>query len=162
MRSGEFGAILAQNLDALPVRPENRCSHYDRSDYYYPQSVEPRIAARDGMVSRYTGYRFTSLKESHIEHVVALAEAHDSGLCGASYTTRERFAQDLDNLALALPRVNRRKSAKDAAEWLPKRSQCWFVGTVIRVKAKYGLSVDAREKAALARVYSGCRDRSFW
>ncbi len=58
--------------------------------------------------------------------------------------------------------VNLGKSAKDAAEWLPQRSQCWFVGTVIRVRAKYGLSVGAREKAALARVYSGCRQRDFW
>ncbi len=62
-------------------------------------------------------------------------------------------ARDLDNLALALPNVNRSKSGKDAAEWLPKRSRCWFARTIIRVKAKYGLSVDAREKAALTRHY---------
>ena len=68
-----------RELNSLTVRPEYRCSSYDRSDYYYPQSVEPLIAERDGMVSRYTGYRFSTLRESQIEHVVALSEAHDSG-----------------------------------------------------------------------------------
>ena len=145
-----------RKLNTLTVRPEYRCSSYDRSDYYYPQSVEPLIAKRDGRVSRYTGYRFSSLNEGHIEHVVALSEAHDSGMCGASYARREQFAQDLDNLVLALPSVNRRKYNKDAAGWSPRRNKCWFARTIIRVKTKYKLSVDAREKAALRKLLDTC------
>ena len=146
-----------RQLHSLTVEPENRCSYYDQSDYRHPQSLELRIALRDGMVSRYTGYWFSSLKESQIEHVVAKSEAHDSGLCGASFSRRRQFARDLDNLVLALPGVNLAKSAKDAADWLPRLGRrCWFVRTVIRVKAKYGLSVDAREKAALGSVLERC------
>ena len=44
-----------RELNSLTVRPEYRCSSYDRSDYYYPQSVEPLIAKRDGMVPAIPG-----------------------------------------------------------------------------------------------------------
>lgn len=65
----------------LEVRPENRCSAYDRDwDYQYSQSLEPVIAKRMGGIRcRYTGTRYQSLRDTHIEHVVALSEAHDSG-----------------------------------------------------------------------------------
>ena len=84
----------------LVVAPECRCTPYDRDDYPYPQSVEPLIAKRDGMRSPYDGTVFRSLKESDIEHVVSISEAHDSGLCAASANVRRLFARDLDNLAL--------------------------------------------------------------
>ena len=121
---------------ALRVAPEERCSPYDRDDYRYPRDIEGRIADRQGMWSLYTGYEFESLKESGIEHIVALSEAHDSGLCAADRRTRRKFARDLDNLTLALPHLNRyEKGAKDAAEWLPPINQCWFTFTVVMVKA---------------------------
>ena len=96
--------------------PENRCSPYDRDDYPYSPAVEARILKRDGGVirCRYTGQTFASLKGTDIEPVVALSEAHDSGLCAAP------SPGDLANLVLAAPRVNRyEKRAKDAVEWLP-------------------------------------------
>ena len=69
---------------------------------------------------------------------------------------REQFAQDLDNLVLALPSVNRRKYNKDAAGWSPRRNKCWFARTIIKVKTKYKLSVDPREKAALRKLLDTC------
>ena len=59
-----------------------------------------------------------------IEHIVAASEAHDSGLCARDQGTRARFAQDLRNLTLASPRVNRHeKSGKDAGEWIPVQNR---------------------------------------
>ena len=79
-----------------------------RDDYDYPQSGEAQIAARlGGMVSPYDGTRFESLAESDIEHIIATSEAHDSGLCAATFAVRARFARDLDNLTLATPKLNR-------------------------------------------------------
>lgn len=145
------------HLLALRVAPENRCSPYDRDDYRYPREVESRIAERQGMLSYYTGHVFGSLKESDIEHVVALSEAHDSGLCAAHWTARRQFARDLDNLTLAQPYVNRHeKGAKDAAEWLPSRNRCWFAATVVHVKFKYDLTIDAKERDALMGVFAQC------
>ena len=103
------------------VVPECRCSSYDRDDYPYPQRVEAQIAERlGGMWSPYDGTRFESLNDSDIEHIIAVSEAHDSGLCAASTSMRARFASDLDKLTLATPYLNRHeKVARDAAEWLP-------------------------------------------
>lgn len=92
-----------------------------------------------------------------IEYIVVRAEAHDSGLCAADPATRKRFSSDLLNLTLAAPKVNRhRKVAKDAAEWLPDMNRCWFADRVVRVRQKYGLTIDRREAEALASVLSGC------
>lgn len=141
----------------LTVAPEHRCSPYDRDDYPYPQSVEFQIVDRQGMVSLYTGRPFASLRESDIEHIVAISEAHDSGLCAADMGTRRRFARDLDNLTLAAPRLNRHeKRAKDAAEWLPPLNRCWYAEVVVRVKRRYGLTVDRRERDALEGILVSC------
>ena len=57
-----------------------------------------------------------------IEHIVALAEAHDSGIVDDG---RRDFASDLDNLTIADSKVNQReKGDRDAAGWKPKRHRC--------------------------------------
>ena len=89
--------------------------------------------------------------------MVARSEAHDSGLCAADNPTRRRFANDLLNLTLAGPNVNRyQKVDKDGAEWLPAQNRCWFVARVIAVRQKYGLTIDQREADALDRVLAAC------
>jgi len=147
----------------VTVAPENRCSPYNRSDYSYPQSIELRIIAEnlDGkIISPYTGEVFSSRYETDIEHIVATSEAHDSGLCAATRATRRRFAQDLDNLTLASPGVNRhQKSGKDLAEWTPTENVCWFAQTVVNVKAAYKLSMDSREANAAIQILQRCNPR---
>ena len=150
--------ILAA-LNGLVVASESRCSPYNSDDYAYPQSVETEIVRRMGgrIYSPYTGTTFSSTRETDIEHIVAKSEAHDSGLCGASAQRRRNFARDLLNLTLASPSVNRhQKSGKDFAEWRPALNQCWFADQVIKVKAKYRLTVDSREKAELQLTLQSC------
>ncbi len=142
----------------LRVEPEWRCSRYDPDDYRYSQSVEDRIIAdHGGVYSPYTGQWFSTQRETDIEHMVARSEAHDSGLCAADLATRRRFANDLLNLTLANPSVNRaQKVARDAAEWLPEKNRCWFAARVVEVRRRYGLTIDRREADALERVLSDC------
>ena len=163
-------AVIADNGHAsgadtwndLAVAPEHRCSPYDRSDYRYPRSVEPAIVASMGgrIYGPYTGRHYRSMRETDIEHIVAVSEAHDSGLCAAGPELRRRFASDLLNLTLAAPDVNRcggcGKCAYDAAEWQPPINRCWFAARVVAVKRKYDLTVDRREAAALDRILSAC------
>ena len=105
----------------------------------------------------YTGNWFESIKETDIEHIVARSEAHDSGLCDASPTTRKQFASDLLNLTLASPSVNRhQKVDKDAAEWLPALNQCWYVDRVVKVRLQYNLTIDRSEAEAIDQVLAGC------
>ena len=154
----------AQAQDAtwngLVIAPEARCSPYDSDDYRYSQSVEDRIIrSLGGIYGPYTGRWFGSKRETDIEHIVARSEAHDSGLCRTDQRTRRRFSEDLRNLTLAAPSVNRnQKRDHDAAGWLPPMNRCWFAARVINVKRAYGLTVDRRERDALARALTECED----
>ncbi len=157
------GSIHAETWMGLEVEPENRCSAYNRDrDYRYSQSLEPAIAARMGGIRcRYTGKQYRSLGETDIEHIVAVSEAHDSGLCAADAATKRRFANDLLNLTLSDPVVNRhQKRDKDAGEWMPRLDPHEFAKTVILVKLKYGLTIDWREKKALERALEGLTVRA--
>ena len=150
--------LLSETWMGLEVEAENRCSPYNRDrDYRYSQSLEPVIAARMGGIRcRYTGKTYRSLRQTDIEHVVAVSEAHDSGLCAADAATKSRFANDLLNLTLSDPAVNRyQKKGKDAGEWMPRIDPRGFAETVIKVKRKYGLSIDRRERKALERALAG-------
>jgi len=137
----------------LLIAEENRCAPYNSNDYNYSQSVEDEIITRlGGIYSPYTGECFDSKSETDIEHIVARSEAHDSGLCAVDAATRSQFSNDLDNLTLASPSMNRyQKVAKDAADWLPVNNRCWFATTIIEVRRKYGLTIDQREADALDR-----------
>ena len=98
------------------------------------------------------------LRSTDVEHIVALAEAHDSGLPPDLMLA---FSGDLLNLTVAMPRENRiAKSAKDAADYIPPRNSCWFAGRVLDVKARWGLTVDADEANALIRALDGCDTRT--
>ena len=114
--------VLAQNNTwrGLKIEKENRCSPYNRSkDYVYPQTVENKIVETlsNKIYSPYSGKYFKSIKETDIEHIVSLSEAHDSGLCAADEKIKNRFASDIHNLTLASPTVNRdEKSGYDASD----------------------------------------------
>lgn len=142
----------------LVLAPESRCSPYDADDYRYSPSVEEEIVAvLGGIYSPYTCESFASIRETDIEHIVARSEAHDSGLCAADAATRRAFSNDLRNLTLASPSLNRhQKSDRDAAEWMPERNRCWFAGTVVAVRRAYELTIDEEEAAALDRILAGC------
>ena len=152
----------SETWNGLVVAPEDRCAPYDRKLYPYPQSVEPEIIRSMGgrIYGPYTGRYFSTRRDTDIEHIVAVSEAHDSGLCAADSRTRRRFASDLLNLTLASPEVNRcnasGKCAYDASDWLPPKNRCWFAARIVAVKRKYALTVDAREASALHRILSSC------
>ena len=140
------------------VVPEQRCAPYDRDTYPYPQSVEDALIDElGGILSPYTCERFASKGDTDIEHIVALSEAHDSGLCDADQETRRQFASDPLNLTLASPAVNRyQKEAKDVAEWIPDRNACWFAARSLAVRQKYGLTIDPREAEAIDSILDRC------
>lgn len=147
----------------LAVKPEYRCSEYDKKrDYHYSQGVEDIIVARmNGKVyGPYSGRYFKSDRETDIEHIVAASEGHDSGLCAASDAKKAAFASDQLNLTLAAPKVNRcgtgGKCGYDASEWLPEKNKCWFANRIIEIKTKYSLSVDRAEANALDEVLLSC------
>lgn len=162
------GPAQAASTDGLRVEAEGPCrgsqAEYSRErdytmgpEHWYGSLKGEILWRQEGHVFEpYTMRQFTNTKELQIEHVVAIKEAHDSGLCGADAQTKLRFVDDLDNLTVATPEVNRAKGARDAGEWAPEHNRCWFAATVTEVKRKYRLSVDEREKAALDEMLAGC------
>ena len=143
-------------------------SGYDRDDFGSAySSKEDEIVASlpqiDGQVyTPYTCMLFDiepdGTASTDIEHIVALAEAYDSGLPEAEHRT---FAGDLDNLTIAAPSVNRNeKSDRDAGDWMPEMNQGWFASTVVAVKHKYQLSVNPAERDALAAMLGADASRT--
>ncbi len=130
----------------------------EETERMYLGDLEERIINRqDGHFSPYTLTCFDDLRDTDIEHIVAIAEAYDSGLNRDSVETQILFTYDLDNLTTAEPGLNRhQKSAKDPAEWLPSENRCWYVQTWIDVKRKYGLTMDQEEADAIRSVLSNC------
>jgi hypothetical protein len=158
-----FNAYSQKIWRGLVVEKENRCSPYDKKKQYpYSAKIEHDIVAsmNNQVYGPYTGKYFKSIKNTDIEHIVASSEAHNSGLCRASAALRAQFSQDLLNLTLASPAVNRcsttGKCGLDAGEWMPKINKCWFANRVVKIKQKYSLSVDSQEVRSLEAVLSNC------
>lgn len=93
-----------------------------------------------------------------IDHVVAYAEAYNSGLDQYDEATRDRYYNDPDVLLAVQNKANTTKSDKDAAHWQPDNTgfACQYASLQIGIKAKWGLSVDATERQALSSTLAAC------
>ena len=152
----------------LPVCEEGARVSYDRDAFGSAYSsledeIIDALPKSDGQV--YTPYTCTlfdiqadGTAATDIEHIVALAEAYDSGLAELQFRT---FAGDIDNLTIADPTVNRRqKSDLDAGEWEPPENRGWFAARIVAVKQKYGLSVNPDERDALQAMLNSAPSRT--
>ncbi|WP_051639889.1 HNH endonuclease family protein [Cellulomonas sp. URHE0023] len=111
----------------------------------------------------YTGTRETFVRgpdsaDVQIDHVVALADAWETGAQQWSPQKRLAFANDPANLLAVDGPANQDKGAADAATWLPpnKGYRCIYALRQIRVKAAYGLWVTAAEHDSLDRELGRC------
>ena len=107
------GSVQGETWRGLTVAPEKRCAPYERSDYAYRSTPLEMLLMLQlgGVYAPYTGRCFRSRRQTDVEHMIALSEAHDSGMCGRSMMQKVRFANDPLNLTLAGPVVNGNRSA---------------------------------------------------
>ncbi len=90
-----------------------------------------------------------------IDHFIPLKNAHKTGGCKWSSTTRKNFANDLGyywSLRATSASANRSKGDRDPVNWLPKSScmnKCYYSNVWIAVKYRWGLWVTSTEKAGL-------------
>jgi hypothetical protein len=93
-----------------------------------------------------------------IDHVVALANAWQTGAQRLSQADRISLANDPVNLFAVDGPTNEAKGAGDAATWLPpnRSFRCTYVAHQVSVKAAYHLWVTRAEHDAIARVLSRC------
>ena len=116
----------------------------------------------DGVwISWYDGERFDDPSKLDIDHMVPLAEAHDSGAARWPEAQKAEYANDVQ-LQAALTAVsassNRTKSADDPADWKPPEESAWcqYAHDWIAVKLKWILSADEAEVGALRDMLHTC------
>src|SRR5690554_4752647 len=114
-----------------------------------------------GWFSVYDWISTPNVADLDVDHLVPLAEAWRSGAHAWDDARRRAFANDLDEpdaLVAVTATSNRQKGDKDPAGWLPPRREqwCWYASAWIRVKAKWDLTADPAEAAALRQVLASC------
>ncbi|GHA71170.1 hypothetical protein GCM10010372_82770 [Streptomyces tauricus] len=174
---------LAAAIELLPPAAESR-NGYQRTSFKHwvdadrdscntraevliaESRVEPTIEAGCKVVggewySYYDGVTLTAPGGLDIDHMVPLAEAWDSGAHAWTPARREAYANDLDadrSLVAVTARSNRSKSDQDPADWQPPLAdaRCPYATDWVATKLRWQLTVDDRERAALAELAAGC------
>lgn len=177
---------MALLLASLPVAAEGSRAGYDRDlfDHWDDTNGSGCDARQDTLFAQVIGFPQVDLfdrcvivegdwysvydgvthsgspSELDVDHVVALAEAWDSGAAAWSPTLRRTFANDSTNLIAVTASSNRSKSDRDVAEWTPpaRSSWCLTASITVAVKARYSLTVDPAERDALERMIGTCGD----
>ena len=141
----------------LRVEPEDTCTEYNVAEYPSGSTLD-LIKAQElgGIFGAFEDQCFDTYKDVDVDHLVARKEAHDSGLCAAEAQTKIDFSNDLENIALASASVNRSKSDRDPADWLPEHNACWYVWQHMHIKRKYDMTIDEAEKNAIGAVLQEC------
>ncbi len=109
----------------------------------------------------FDGQRFSGApSDIDVDHVVALAEAWDSGADEWNFNRRRQFANDPLHLMVSDRQVNRDKADLDAGEWKPERRDSWcLTATMITLaKYRYSLSIDPAERRGLYEMADTCDD----
>nr|MDT0658142.1 HNH endonuclease family protein [Micromonospora sp. DSM 115978] len=109
--------------------------------------------------SYYDGAYWTLPADVDIDHMVALAEAWDSGARSWTTSRRQLFANDLGDarsLVAVTDNVNQSKGDRDPAEWLPTLNVCRYIQEWVAVKTRWRLTVDSTEKSVLTSRANSC------
>ncbi|WP_329158009.1 HNH endonuclease family protein [Streptomyces anulatus] len=173
---------LADAVGLLKVTEENRTGYTPSSFRHWNAGedttdgcdtraevllAEAVVAPTVGAGCKLTGGRWTSYFDGQevtaagsldVAHLVAPAEAWDSGASAWTAEQREAYANDQGSdvsLAAVTPRTNRQKADKDPADWTPPSPevQCRYAGEWVATKLRWQLTADDRELEAL-KVYA--------
>ncbi|MEQ9813943.1 MAG: HNH endonuclease family protein [Azospirillaceae bacterium] len=173
------------HLADLTVAPERPRDGYDRDDWRHwidadgdclntrhevllAESLTPATLSDNGCAviagrwhDPFTGMVFTLPSDLDIDHLVPLAEAHDSGADAWTAERRQAYANDLDlpqTLMAVDDASNQRKGDRDPAEWLPpdETGHCAYAIAWVTVKRHWDLAVDPVEAGALELLLARC------
>lgn len=101
----------------------------------------------------------TSASTVQIDHTVPVAETWGSGARNWTQARRVAFYNDTGYagaLNAQTTLLNQQKQAKGPEDWMPPKNQCSYLAQWITVKARWGMTADSREKAALVRLADQC------
>lgn len=108
--------------------------------------------------SAYDGVTTDDPSTFDVDHLVPLANAHDSGGWSWDAGTRRQFANDQANLWVVSASSNRSKGARTPDQWRPARSEVWceFAIRWTSVKVAWGLTATSSERDALGQMLDTC------
>ncbi len=132
-----FSLLLLQACSTVP--PE-----YNRASYAFVSY------ASETSIGYYTGEH---CEDIDIDHVVSLADAHESGAALWSDTEKDLFANDRSNHVAACSSINRSKGSSTPSDFLRKSNDgtgvefsfadfCGYVDRYVSVKKAYELSFE--------------------
>lgn len=183
--SGATTTIPAKSLLAkLAVAPEAGASSYARTKFPYPfdangdcQNTRAEVLLQETKAavtyttssrcyvktgkwfSYYDGVWATLASALQVDHFVPLQQAWVSGARSWTPAQRKAFANDLwgPTLQAVTVKMNESKGDRDPAKWLPPRaaSRCQYAIQWVEVKYRWRMTIDATEKAALAKLLTG-------
>lgn len=162
----QFGPAWA-DTDHDGCDQRNQVLGRDLTGVRYRPAARPCVVLSGTLVDPYTGERIAFVRGQgtsdvvQIDHVVALADAWQTGAQALDPATRALVATDPLNLLAVKGTVNQAKGDGDAATWLPPAIgyRCAYVARQVAVKVRYHLWVTAAEHDAMARVLATCPDR---
>ena len=144
------------DADGCDTRQEVLIRDSDIAVVLHPERVCRVVEGR--WWSAYDDEWTTNPDHLHIDHLVPLAEAWESGARLWTAEQREAFANAEDGLVAVSAASNMAKAASDPARWLPPNEDVWciYVAVWIEVKATWDLTADDAEIAALTSLAETC------
>ncbi|MEX2627306.1 MAG: HNH endonuclease family protein [Ilumatobacteraceae bacterium] len=180
----EGAAVLIELIDLLAVEEEGPREGYSRDEFPHWHDIDgsgctarqdalsvqalglvqrdlvrPCVIVEGDWYSLFDGETHAGAPaEVDVDHVVALAEAWDSGAAEWSFERRRQFANDPLNLLVVTRRSNRDKADLDAGEWAPSRgdARCVVGSMMVLTKLRYDMTVDAAERDGLLELAGAC------
>ncbi len=112
-------------------------------------------------LSPYDGVTVSDAGKLDVDHMVPLAEVHDSGGYAWDAGRREAYANDQGSpstLIAVTAKSNRSKSDKDPAQWLPPAAdyRCTYAAEWTGTKLRWELAADEAERQALLALAGEC------
>ncbi|WP_327180370.1 HNH endonuclease family protein (plasmid) [Streptomyces sp. NBC_01335] len=176
---------LVQAIRQIPVADEQRAGykrelykHWNRGldpadgcdtrrEVILSEAVEaPTVAAGcklsgGSWSSPYDGITVTDAGGLDVDHMVPLAEVHDSGGYAWTPARREAYANDQGStvtLIAVTAKSNRSKADKDPAQWLPPADgyRCQYAADWTATKLRWQLTANDAEQTALLGLAGEC------
>lgn len=157
-RDRYFGRWIDQNRDCQNTRAEVLIAE-SRVATSYTTSTGCTVAGGK-WITTFDNRTHTSATTVQIDHMVPVHEAWGSGARNWTQARRVAFYNDLGyagSLNAQTSSFNSSKQASGPEQWLPPANVCSYVIQWTVVKARWGLTVDKTEKAALVRLADSCK-----
>ena len=156
-RAAQFGDWKDANGDCQNTRAEVLIAESKAIPTY--TTTRKGTVARGKWVTGWDLLTHTSASTVQIDHMVPVHEAWGSGARSWTQAKRVAFYNDLGDarsLNAQTSALNSAKQARGPEAWLPPKNQCQYISDWTAVKIRWGLKVDATEKAFLVKKAASC------